>query len=110
MRSDRLMQLLSAYSASATSGMGMYDFLQLTTPQVYTALDVYGLKSAQATTMLEARGYNVTQRSVTESEAYSLDNFFHMSWVLPTQKTIELIVDPNDNVTAAIAQQGGSST
>jgi hypothetical protein len=110
MRGDRLMHLLSAYSASTANSLGMSNLLQLTTPQVYTALDVYGLKSAQATAKLEQRGYNVTERRVTEAEAYSLGNLFHMAWVLPTQETIELVIDPNDNVSAVNVQRGGSTT
>jgi hypothetical protein len=106
MRGDRLMQLLGAYSASATNSMGMYNLLQLTTPQVYTALDLYGLKSGAARAMLEQRGYNVSERRVAEDEAYSFGNLFRMAWVLPTQKTIELVIDPNDNVSAVTVQEG----
>jgi hypothetical protein len=106
LRTESLMRLLGDYASAGIAGAGLLDVLRQSSPQTYTALDVYGLTTTEARAKLESRGFNVYERQATQGEAYSLGNLFAMSWVVPSQKGVELVVGPEGRVTAVRVHEG----
>jgi hypothetical protein len=77
------------------------NLLQLTNPDVATAMDVYGLTSDQASADLAKRGVIVseTRRAKDDAQAFDFRNLAKMTWIIPPGSQVELLVAPNDRVT-----------
>ena len=100
-RSEAAVKFGRDYSTRSLLGIRTANLLQFTNPNVVTAMDVYGATLEDATENLARRGVTVSESRMAKSdgEAYQLKNLTKMTWVVPTQSRVELIVAPDNRVT-----------
>ena len=95
------------YSAEMIRSIRVSNLIQLTDPNVVTALDVFNLPVSEARVILERRGLAVVEkRAATKQEAYRIGNLGRMSWIIPAGSQVELITDPEARVTAVRVVEG----
>ncbi|MBS1912601.1 MAG: hypothetical protein JST22_11500 [Bacteroidetes bacterium] len=99
-RTGSLFDMLATFGDNLFAGLSETGFLPLFTSPLM-AMDLYHVPVKNATAMLDAQGVTYTTRQTTsDAEAYSFGHLTNMSWMIPPQSHVEVIVNPQGEVTA----------
>lgn len=106
-RSEAAFRIARDVPANVIANLQNFALSQVVSPDVITATDVYNRPLDEVRNWLTARGLTVTdRRAATAAEAYSLENLTAMSWTIPSDGQVELVVSPEGLVTSIRILEG----
>lgn len=100
-RSETAFRMGREYAASALKGLKTFDFFNLTDPEAITPMNLFNRPKEDVQGMLTKKNVTVVEKCcTTHAEAYSLKNLTEMDWVIPPSSRVELVISPDNLVTA----------